>query len=293
MSLDPHVMPTHDTSWRTTARRELADGSTPVKHAAPARGGLRLPALMAVVLLAGMLAHPRTAAADGRAFTYVYETTTMAPGQVEYEQWVTWKTHKRNDASFDRIDFRHEIEFGLTDVWQMAIYVSDWRYEDGDSVANDRARWKNVSFESIYQLTHPGVDPFGSALYGEVKVGDEKFVLEGKLLLQKNFGPWIVAWNGILEAEWEDQGFVDTKAVLAQTFGVSYQLHPSFAVGGELVHEVEYSQWKDWQQPTVYIGPNATYRGDGWWVGVTPLFQATDVNSEADYQVRLLFGIDF
>src|SRR5687768_446888 len=80
------------------------------------------------------LATTGQAKAGERRFTYVYEATTMTPGHLEYEQWLTWKTHSDNDPEFDRFDFRHELEFGLTDRLQLGLYLSDWRIQDGEGV---------------------------------------------------------------------------------------------------------------------------------------------------------------
>ncbi len=229
---------------------------------------------------------------DARAFTFSYEATTMPAGIWEYEQWVTWKTSKSIDSEFDRLDFRHELEYGVTDRWQVALYF-DWRYQDGKSVANDRAEFRDIAFETIYQITNPVTDPLGFAVYGEVKVGDQLIELEGKLLIQKNVGPWVFVWNGTLEAEWEGSDYEEDKGELAQTVGVGYQLNPSWVVGGELIHEIEYDDWSQWEDHVVYLGPSVSYRTQAWWVTVTPTFQLTDVDSEADFQTRMLFGFDF
>jgi hypothetical protein len=233
------------------------------------------------------------AEASERRFTYVYESTTQPKGTVEYEQWVTWKFDKDIDSKFDRLEFRHELEFGVTDRLQIAVYLSDWRYQDGRSVDNNGAEWRNSAFEVIYALTDPVVDPIGSALYGEVKLGDQLFELEGKIILQKNLGKWVFAWNGILEAEWEGSNYSEDKGELGQTLGASYQINPTFTVGAELVHEIEYDDWSEWEDHVVYIGPNASYRNPRWWLTVTPLFQITDVESEANFQLRAIFGFDF
>src|SRR3954464_13956384 len=71
--------------------------------------------------------------AGSRRFTYVYEVTTSPPGDVEIENWVTSKTHKPDDHGFDQVDFRHELEFGITEKFQMAVYVADWDYHRGMS----------------------------------------------------------------------------------------------------------------------------------------------------------------
>jgi hypothetical protein len=244
--------------------------------------------LLAVALLPAAPLH-----ASERPFTFVYEATTMPKGAREYETWVTWKTHKESDPDFDRFDFRHEFEFGVTDRFQLALYVSDWRYEDGASVSDDGTDWRNAAVEGIYQLTNPTTDPLGVALYGEIKGGDELFELESKLLLQKNVGPWILAWNGTLEAEWEGSDYSEDKGKLAQAAGISYGLSPRWAVGAELIHEIEYEDWSAWGDHVVYLGPAVSYRAPRWWVTVTPTVQLTDVDSEADFQTRLILAIDF
>ena len=247
----------------------------------------------AIPAIAATLLPCSPARADSRAFTFSYETTTMPAGHVEYEQWVTWKASKSTDSDFDRIDFRHEVEFGITDNWQGAIYVSDWRYEDGDSVADDGVTWWAVAFETIYKLTDPIVDPLGTALYGELKIGDELIEFEGKLLLQKNLGAWIFVWNGVFVAEWEGGAYQEDKGKLEQTAGASYQFNPNWAAGGELIHEVEYDDWSQWGDHVVYAGPNVSYRSRSWWVTVTPMFQLTDIAGEPDFLTRVIFGIVF
>ena len=246
-------------------------------------------ALASILALAATL----PASAGQRKFTYVYEATTQAAGEIEYEQWVTWKTNKGSDASFDRVDFRHEIELGLTDRLQLAIYVADWRYQSGRSVENDRVEYRNSAVEVIYNLSDPTIDLIGSALYGEVKLGDELFELEGKIILQKNLGKWTIAYNATIEAEWEGDRFDESKGKFEETLGVSYQFSPQLTVGAEVVHEIEFPGWSETGDSVVWIGPNGSLRTDAWWITLTPLFQITDVDSAVDYQLRVIFGFDF
>lgn len=255
------------------------------------RSGLGFGGILSVMFV--LLVSAGMVKADGRLFVFTYEALTMPPGGVEYEQWVTWKTNKDTDSEYDRLDFRHELEFGVTEDFQLAIYLSDWTYQDGKSVENDGSVWKDVAIEGIYNLTNPNEDWIGSALYGEVGIGDEKFKLEGKLILQKNIGKFVFAWNGIIEAEWEGEDYHEDKGKFGNTFGASYQVTPAFSLGAELVHEIEYADWADWEDSQVYLGPNVTYRRDNWWVGVAPLFQVTDVESAANFETRLIFGINF
>lgn len=232
--------------------------------------------------------------AGERRFTYSYEADTTPPGIVEYEQFVTWKASKQNDSAYDQIEFRHEIEFGLTDKLQMGIYVADWRYTDGRSVSNDGARYRATAIEFIYNLTDPVTDPIGSALYGEVKVGDEVFELEGKVILQKNIGEFVFVYNAIIEAEWESKDYSDDKGVFEQTFGISYEVTPQLLVGVEALHEVEFDDWDATGPNIFYVGPNVAWRSkENFWITMTPLFQITDIEGEPEYQTRFIFGFNF
>ena len=250
------------------------------------RGGRARAVLALVVASAPILVSE--AQAGARRFTFIYEATPSEAGTIEYEQWITWKTDKDADRNFNRIDFRHELEFGVTDKLQLSVYVVDWRYESGKGV-----EFHDVAFEAIYNLSDPVTQTLGAAVYGEVKAGPELFELEGKLILQLNPGKWIVAYNATIEAEWEGAGLGERKGVVEQSLGASYQIQPSLTAGVELVSSIEIKDWSQWQDPVFYCGPNLSYRHANWWVTVTPMFQVTDVASQVNYQVRLIFGIGF
>ena len=240
-----------------------------------------------------VLAFGATAQAGERTFAYNYETTVMPKGEWEYEQQLTWKHDKHEkDSSYNRFDIRHELEYGITDRLQAALYL-DWRYTGGKSVSNDRARVRDVALEVIYQLTDPNEDAFGSALYGEVKWGDEVFEMEGKFLLQKNIGDWMLVWNGKVAAEWESKDYDEDKGEFGQTAGISYRLSDRVSLGVEAVHEWELKNWDTAGDHVVYAGPSLSVRGLGGFITVSPLMQLTDGVGEADYQTRLLATFKF
>jgi hypothetical protein len=245
-------------------------------------------ALAGAVLAAGM-----NAKAGGRTFAYSYETTVMPKGVWEYEQHITWKTHKHDkDSSFDRLDVRHEVEYGLTERLQAALYA-DWRYQDGRSVEQDRARFRDVALEVIYQLTDPEKDAFGSALYGEVKLGDELIETEGKLLLQKNIGRCVLVWNGKAAAEWESKDYNEDKGEFGQTAGAAYRITDRVSLGVEAVHELEIDNWDTKGEHVVYVGPTLSVQALGGYFTVSPLMQVTDVEGDADYQTRMVAAFYF
>ncbi|MFA7238418.1 MAG: hypothetical protein WC058_16295 [Phycisphaeraceae bacterium] len=231
--------------------------------------------------------------AGERHFAFTYEVLTHPAGEFEYEQWVTWKASKETDHTFDRFDIRHELEYGVTDHFQIAAYLSDWRYEDGKSVRNDGVDWRGAGLEAIYNFTHPVTDPVGFSVYGETLLADDLFKLEAKLLFQKNIGSWIFAYNFVVEAEWEGYDYEQNKGVFQHIAGITYQLTPRLAAGTEALYEREYDDWSRWGDHVVYLGPAMSYRQGDWWIAVTPLFQVTRVADEPDFQTRLKIGLSF
>jgi hypothetical protein len=252
---------------------------------------MKISQLLIPAALAATILTPPSVSAGERRFTYTYEATTAPKGTIEFENWVTWKASRGSGGNKNQFDFRHELEFGLTDKLQLGLYLSDWSVTR--SGGKTESIWKNVGAEFIYNLTNPTTDFLGSALYGEVKIGDELFVLEGKLLLQKNFGPWVIAYNATLEAEWEGAGYDEQVGEVKQTLGVSYQVSPNFTVGAEMFHEVVFENWGDASDHALYAGPNASVRFGRMFATATVLFQATDLEDEPDVQSRLIFGIHF
>ena len=223
-----------------------------------------------------------------RRFTYSYETTTMPAGAWEFELWSTWK----NYANRDRFEFRHELEYGITDNLQVGFYLSDWRLTNPDE-GETEVEWRTAGAELIYSMSDPVKDILGSALYGEFLIGPEKFALEGKLLLQKNFGPLALVYNFVLEAEWEGADYEEKVGVIENTAGISYQISPNFLIGAEVLHEVEFAEWEEAGDNVLYVGPNVSFRKGSFFTTVTGLFQVTGVDGEPEQQVRMLAGFHF
>lgn len=234
-----------------------------------------------------------TAFAGARRFTYIYETGTAAPGTFEFENWITWSTHTRDDNSFDGLDFRHEVEFGITNRLQAAVYVADWNYRDGRLVDDRGFHYDGSAIELIYNLTDAQTSAFGSAVYGELKIGEDLVKLEGKMLLDKNLGRLVFAYNASLEAEWEGEHLAERTGEFQQTVGVSYEVKPQFLVGGELLHEIEFPEWNSTEESAVYAGPNVSVRFGSWWATTTALAQLTGGNGEPDFQLRTIVGYSF
>ncbi|PYJ50753.1 MAG: hypothetical protein DME87_05385 [Verrucomicrobia bacterium] len=224
-----------------------------------------------------------------RHFTFLYEANTSSAGSLELENWVTWQ-HATGQGRFDQVDFRHELEYGVTDKFQASIYVADWFYE------NDREHsgfaYSDTAIELIYNLTNPVVDPVGYSIYGELRTGDRLIELESKLIAQKNFGPLILAYNATLESVWEGNHLAERQGEFTQALGASYEISPPISVGVELLHEFVFPEWRDEEKiRNLFVGPNVSYRSKNWFVTVSALAQTTDIEDEPDFQLRTIFGI--
>jgi len=239
-----------------------------------------------------------TASAYERRFGYSYETNTMPKGGLEIENWGTWKhTGVPGESHLNTFQFRHELEYGITDRLQLGVYLFDWQYNGRDE-EHHHARWEHSGAELIYQLSNPNTSWLGSAVYLETLVGENSFELEGKLLLQKNLGKdFRAVANLILEAEWEGEEFSrydEAEGEFAYTLGVSYDLNKHFSVGAEFLHELPMPEWQTNRDPWhMFVGPNASLRFGKFFATATALFQVTNHEGEPDVQVRLITGFDF
>jgi len=222
----------------------------------------------------------------GRRFTYVYEAKVAEKNEIEVENWVTWKSGPDEENAFD---FRHELEFGVTDRFQLALYAADW------NVADNVARYQNTALEGIYQLTNPATSFLGSALYGEVKLGDQQFKLETKGILQKNIGPLVLAYNATLEAEWEGanlDNLDERQGKLEHSAGASWKISPNIKVGGEFQQKFYLADWSVPTQTTVYAGPNIALEFGRYFATFTGMIQATGISGQPDFQLRTIFGVE-
>ena len=242
------------------------------------------------ILLLSILA-ALSAFADPRHFTYVYEATIEEPGDVELENWVTWQTRKPSDHRFQEVDFRDEIEFGLTNKLQASVYLADWSYVR--SKKEDGFVFSNAAVELIYQIYNPDKDPIGLSVYEEIEGGDRLFGSESKLIAQKNLGSGVLAYNATLEAIWLGKELAEREAEFKQSIGASCELNRHFSVGVECLHEIAFPEWSRGERPVISGGPNVSIRAGKCWATVTALAQFTRATDEPDFQLRAIVGYTF
>ena len=245
-------------------------------------------------------------AADERYFSYSYETSVLPEGQFEFEQWIT-NENGREDGDYSQWDLRSEIEYGVTDRYSSALYLN-WEATRSEGTGGEDVgdtKFKGVSWENVYQILNPNLDPVGFAVYGEVTTDGIDYELEGKLLFSKPIGKFLLATNAIYEMEWErEDNKTEREAVLEFTAGVAYKLTPQWSVGLEARNKSAYPgglNLSDQEFQTWSVGPNVHFGSPKWWATFTVLPQVwgngdgseggRQLVHEESIEVRLLVGI--
>lgn len=255
-------------------------------------------AFRASAFAAALVVFATVAQADPRPFSFSSDTYPMGKGDFEFEQWATWKHRTDEDAGFNRIDFREEFEFGITDNFDLGVYLPSWRYEDSDS--NDGVSFQSVDIAAVNYFTNPVEDVVGLGLYNEVMIGDDTLGFETKLMVQKDVGNWVFLYNLILETSLEgvfnDAGQENgVEGELKHTFGVSYGFANNIFIGGEAVIESVYDDWSTYEGTSIYAGPVISLQNLGnFWITITPTFLLTQEHEdEPDFNVRTIIGYQF
>ena len=182
---------------------------------------------------------------------------------------------KKEHGSYSVIDFREEFEYGVTDNFQLALYLNHHYVDANDDVpvadpAHPKKRlpgvyetggedvhagynpakpfdsyhFESVSLEGIYRLLSPYKDPIGLALYFVPSAGDQETELEWKILLQKNWLEdrlvWALNVNYELEYEKSEDGY-ERDGMFEWFTGLSYRFVRNWSAGLEFWNHHEFA----------------------------------------------------
>lgn len=262
-------------------------------------------------LLAGGLSLMSTVAfGNERHFTQTYESATLPQGEKELELWFTPRWD-RDDYAYRRLDTRAEIEWGVLDRLQTSLYVNfnaigymtPMQPEFEFSVSNE---WKLRLLDAV-------ADPVGLSLYAELTGGFHVAELEGKVIVDKQIGNLLIAFNAVAEYEWLfDAGEVERELEAQGVLGVAYLIPLGGAthlgVGVETHADVTIASDAGYESTAFFAGPTLSLATRGFWVSASFMPQlgshksaafATDypgpleLHDHERYTARLLFGIHF
>ncbi len=260
--------------------------------------------------------------AGDRDFTYTYQSETEGKGHREFEMWFTYLNSGSN-MLYNSLNHRAEFEVGLGHHLSTSFYLNlDYSAYESLSYAGIDTETGlaimepfikkdfAVSFsnEWKWQMSSAEENFIGSALYGEVTVGPDKFELEGKLILDKEFGNWVTALNisGEMEYESELESTINAEGIEENNivwenekavdifYGLSYNFNSKFYAGLELMSKNEIGE--DETSSALYAGPTLSYKGDEWWVMLTAMPMLSEMPDADDisrpFETRLIFAFD-
>ncbi|MCA8966343.1 MAG: hypothetical protein H6838_19080 [Planctomycetes bacterium] len=230
-----------------------------------------------------------------RRFTFVEETLHGAPpGHFEYEQWIDWKSGTENDSGYTRFDFKHELEYGLSETVHLAVDLAEWHYED--SATTQATKFDATGVELKVRLSDPRTDLLGFGVKTELEFGSRELEWKNTLLVDKVVDRWEFAYNFQLTTAFEGEKtfeYEESEGEIRNTFGISRELDPTRYLGAELAWEIPLPDWETGATQNVYLGPNFAYHGHEWALGATPMFLLSGDDDEPSFVLRLIFELDF
>lgn len=216
--------------------------------------------------------------ADRRSYVWTYEYHTMPKGMAELEHYLTLKLPNFNEQEIHSWEQRVEVEFGITDRWDVSIYQI-FEQQGGGSL-----KYNAFQLRTRYRLFEAGSLLFDPLLYFEYKrsanlQAPNKF--EGKIILARDFGALNTAFNFIEAFEF---GGVESEFESEYTFGSSYEFAPAFKLGLEI-----FGNFKSGDEASHYLGPTVSFASGKFWYTVGAGYGMTD--SSNDFRIRALLGI--
>ncbi len=260
-------------------------------------------------------------------FAYLYTTDLLPAGHFETEQWITDREGQAN-GYFHHFDMRTELEYGVSDNFQIAGYVN-YMYADesGNSVRGltegmefpsthnpvnryNTSRLDGISLEAMYRVLSPYIDPIGLAFYLEPELGFYSNGLEIRSIVQKNFleDQLVLAGNLWIEFDREDgsnlvapgstdapDGAKHNATYLEADLGVSYRFAPKWFAGLEFRNHNEYDGFSLSAQAQAhsafFLGPNIHYAAEKWFLTFAALRQLGAVTMTEDQRAQTSHGL--
>src|SRR6185295_12842323 len=241
------------------------------------------------------------AGASERRFTATQETAVLNPGDRELEPWTTFRIGKA--TPYAAVDERIEFEVGVLPGLQTAWYLNFSGVTSGSGLTYAQEfEFQGVSWEWKYKLLDPVADPVGLAFYLELTGGPTDQEVEGKVLLDRRFGPVLAAFNLVAAHGWEgtDTGS-DQEWEIETDLAGAYLFGNGLSAGLELRTHTGIPVATGWESSAFFFGPAVSYTSKTWWASASvmpqlfafqPAGAATiqDLDHHEAFTARFIFG---
>ncbi|HEY9856361.1 MAG TPA: hypothetical protein V6D05_11520 [Stenomitos sp.] len=216
--------------------------------------------------LTAMMAVGAPAMADVRNFPYSYPYNTQEAGEREIELYT-------NLNSAGKLSNQLELGFGVTDHLTMSLYGVF------SNLHNDTRAFDALKLEGRYRIAEQNELPVDMGVYLEYEhpIQADAGEVEGKLLLEKTLGNFVVDSNLIAAKE-----LADEPVSFGATLGGAYALNDALKLGIETRYNSIGAGDK------FYAGPTAALN-----LGGTRLVAGVYYGGSQETQGRLIIGQEF
>ena len=248
-----------------------------------------MPVITALAASASLALWTSPSEADLRDYLLNQGYSTAERGEFEVETFNDLHLHRANHSDTYASNHEVELEYGLTDHFQLAGYAV-WAWEQGAPVAYDQ--WKA---EVKYRLADAGTLPLDLAVYLEYanqngSPPDDSDTVEGKVILSKDWRQWNATVNLVAEKQIQHA----SAAAFEWTAGLNYGWTPRLSTGLELqetlgtrhdfgLHRTEHELYL---MPTIGWSPTPHSK-----ILIGPAFGLTRATD--DVQIRTMVAIEF
>jgi hypothetical protein len=246
---------------------------------------MRIPSLrltLASLATACFLLPPTLAEADEHFFGWVRGAETLPMGHFDAYQFVTMRAGKR-EGTYNGWDFDTEVEYGITDKFQIGISVEQHYFhikgvEELDNM--DEYRFGGVELSAKYRVLSPFKDKVGLALRLEAGylsqddvagLDQEEIYFDPEIILHKNYfdDTLIFNFNAGVQFAWGKKPAEEYDYELAYHggLGVSYRFAPGwfFGLEGHIRSEFPEFDIHNHEHTVVFAGPSLHYGAEKWW----------------------------
>jgi len=254
---------------------------------------MKTTAFVAACLALPLLAS--TASADRRAYGTTYEAVTAPHGEIDVETWTTFAPQGEVEGGPSSRGVREmiELEYGVTDHWDIALYNMLDLITSGDT----KSGYAGLKLETRYRPSDRGEWPIDPVFYLEFQQlfrGDARQKYEAKLIVAKDLGKLNIAANLAVEEERTTEPAWNTEVEYA--LGTSYALSPAWMIGAEVFGKAEKAEMGEIENRS-WAGPSLSWASGGGgplrglWV---TLAGGAGLGGEADpYYARAIVGLQF
>lgn len=212
--------------------------------------------------------------ADQRSYVWTYEYLTLSKDHAELEYYQTALTKDRQKDSSSDWQQQLELEYGITDRVDAALYQVFEQKE------NDKMKYAGYKFRLRYRIAEKNRLPLDILLYAEhqEKV-DAKNVFEGKLIFARDIGKLNIAYNQIYKNTYTS----GDKADHEYAAGVSYEITPAVRFGVESKGNYRTDKYA--------AGPTIAWIGGRIWANLGAVHGLNRRTS--DRELRFVLGVPF